>query len=135
MTNSDFLKEITILLDKHGLRFNDIDAVYCDSADPEKIEVFHRNGLNTYPSVKNVRAKIHTTQETKIHIDESCVNLIREMPQYEWKKNKDGELLEEPVKKNDHAVDALCYACFGVRGELSDNKPASSFDVREVYVY
>ena len=135
MTNSEFLEEISILLNKYGLRFKDIDAVYCDSADPEKIEVFHRNGLNTYPSVKNVRAKIHTTQETKIHIDESCVNLIREMPQYEWKKNKDGELLEEPVKKNDHSIDALCYAVFGVRGELSDNKPASSFDVREVYVY
>ena len=50
-------------------------------------------------------------------------------------KNKDGELLEEPVKKNDHAVDALCYACFGVRGELSKDKPASSFDINEVYVY
>ena len=135
MTNSEFLEEITHLLGRFGLRFSDIDAVYCDSADPEKIEVFHRNGLNTYPSVKNVRAKIHTTQETKIHISEECVNLIREIPQYEWKKNKDGELLEEPVKKNDHAVDALCYACFGVRGELSKDKPASSFDMNEVFVF
>ncbi|WP_458456093.1 PBSX family phage terminase large subunit [Methanobrevibacter sp.] len=135
MTNSEFLEEISLLLGKYNLRFNDIDSVYCDSADPEKIEVFHRHGLNTYPSVKNVRAKIHTTQETKIHIDESCVNLIREMPQYEWKKNKDGELLEEPVKKNDHAVDALCYAVFGVRGELSKDKPTGSFDMNEVYVF
>ena len=91
--------------------------------------------MNAYPSVKNVRAKIHTAQETKIHIHERCVNLIREMPQYEWKRNKDGEILDEPVKKNDHAVDALCYAIFGVRGELSSNKPASSFDMNELYVF
>ena len=135
MTNSEFLEEITSLLNKHDLTFNDLDAVYCDSADPEKIEVFCRNGLNAYPSVKNVKAKIHTTQESKIHIDESCVNLIREMPQYEWKKNKDGEILDEPVKKHDDAVDALCYLCYGVRGELSDNRPAGAFDMNEVYVF
>ena len=135
MTNSMFLEEISIVLNRNNLTFRDIDAVYCDSADPEKIEVFCRNGLNCYPSVKNVKAKIHTTQETKVHIKESCVNLIREMPMYQWKKNKDGEIIDEPVKKDDHSIDALCYACFGVRGELSKDKPASSFDINEVYVY
>ena len=135
MTNSEFLRRITDLLAKHNLKYGDLDAVYCDSADPEKIEVFSRNGLNAYPSVKNVKAKIDTTRETKIHIDKRCVNLIREMPQYEWKRNKDGEILDEPVKKNDHAVDALCYAVYGVRGELSDNRPSSAYGSQEIYVY
>ena len=135
MTNSEFLRRITDLLAKHNLKYGDLDAVYCDSADPEKIEVFSRNGLNAYPSVKNVKAKIDTTRETKIHIDKRCVNLIREMPQYEWKRNKEGEILDEPVKKNDHAVDALCYAVYGVRGELSDNRPSSAYSSQEIYVY
>ena len=135
MTNSEFLTEIRSLLMNHNLTFNDLDAVYCDSADPEKIEVFIRNGLNAYPSVKNVRAKIHTAQETKIHIHERCVNLIREMPQYEWKRNKDGEILDEPVKKNDHAVDALCYTCYGVFGKLSNHRPASDFDSSLLKIY
>lgn len=135
MTNSEFLDEINIVLERNGLSYNSLDAVYCDSADPEKIEVFHRNGLNTYPSVKNVKAKIHTAQETRIHIKECCVNLIREMPMYQWRKNKLGEILDEPVKKDDHSIDALCYAIYGVRGELSSDKPASSFDMNEVYVF
>lgn len=135
MTNSEFLEEIHNLLSRHNLGFRDLDAVYCDSADPEKIEVFSRNGLNAYPSVKNVKAKIHTTQETKIHIKECCVNLIREMPQYEWKKNKDGEITDEPVKKNDHAIDSLCYAVYGVRGELSKDRPSSEFDISQLAVY
>ena len=136
MTNSMFLEEIECLLERNGLSKQGVESIYADSADPEKIEVFNRNGLNVYPSVKNVKAKIDTTRETKIHIREKCVNLIREMPMYEWKKNKDGEILDGvPIKKNDHAVDALCYAVYGVRGELSPDKPASAFDMNEFYVY
>ena len=135
MTNSEFLEEISSLLASYDLSFKDLDSVYADAADPEKIEVFYRNGLNIYPSVKDVRAKINTTRETKIHIDESCVNLIREMPMYEWKRNKLGEILDEPVKKNDHAIDALCYAVYGVRGKLSKNKPSSDFSIGEVKIY
>jgi phage terminase large subunit len=135
MTNSEFLDRISNLLAQYNMTFKDVESVYADSADPEKIEVFCRHGLNTYGSVKNVKAKIDTTRETKIHIDPSCVNLIREMPMYEWKRNKDGEILDEPVKKNDHAVDSLCYAVYGVRGELSKDKPASTFDMNEVYIF
>lgn len=135
MKTQEFLSRIHELLDSYELRLSDLDAVYCDSADPEKIQQFCDYGINAYPSVKDVRAKIDTTRETKIHIDQSCVNLIREIPMYEWKKNKDGELLEEPVKKNDHAVDALCYACFGVRGKLSTHKPVSTFDASQLRIY
>lgn len=135
MTNQEFLGNISDLLASHELSFKDIDSVYADAADPEAIEIFCREGLNTYPSVKDVLAKINTTRETKIHIDESCVNLIREMPMYEWKRNKDGEILDQPVKKNDHGVDALCYAVYGVRGKLSKNKPSSKFDISGVKIY
>ena len=135
MTTSEFLDEIASLVSSFDLTFNDIESVYADSADPESIEVFCRNGLNTYGSVKNVKAKIDTARETKIHIKEECVNLIREMPMYSWKRNKDGELLEEPVKRDDHSIDALCYAIYGVRGELSPDKPASTFDMNTITVY
>lgn len=135
MTNDEFLDNIRELLGRYTLSFDDIDSIYADSADPEKIEVFHRAGLNIYPSVKDVKAKIDTTRETRIYIDESCENLIREMPMYEWKKNKDGEILDEPVKKNDHAVDALCYTCYGVFGKLSNHRPASDFDSSLLKIY
>ena len=134
MKTSEFIDKIKETIYAHDLRLNDIDAIYADSADPDKIQTFCDEGLNTYPSVKNVKAKIDATRETKVHIDPSCVNLIREMPMYEWKKNKDGEILDEPVKKNDHAVDALCYCCYGVFGSLSQNRPASDF-TDEIYIY
>ena len=135
MTTYEFLDRIRDLLSSHHLSFDDLDAVYCDSADPEKIEVFFQNGLNTYPSVKNVRDKISTAKATRIYVDESCENLIRELPEYQWKKNKNGEILDEPIKENDHATDALMYAIYGVRGKLSKFSPANSVDLNEIYIY
>ena len=54
---------------------------------------------------------------------------------YEWKRNKDGDILDEPVKKDDHSIDALCYACYGVRGELSKDKPWATFDMSQLKIY
>ena len=133
LTNGELLSEIHDLLGRYDLDFDDLDSVYADAASPDRIEVMCQNGLNCYPSVKDVRAKIDTTRETTIHIDDSCVNLIRELPDYECKRDKYGNILEEPIKENDHAIDAMCYAIYGVRGALSDNKP--SFDASEIYVY
>lgn len=135
MLNDEFLDRIQTLLSNHSLSFGDLDAVYCDSADPEKIRYFFEAGLNTYPSVKDVKAKIETTKATTIHVSPSCANLIRELPQYEWKRNKDGEILDEPVKKWDHGVDALCYAVYGVRGKLSRNKPVTTIDKSQIRIY
>ena len=41
-----------------------------------------------------------------IRINKTCVNLIRELQSYVWKKNSNKE---EPLKSNDHTVDALRY--------------------------
>ena len=135
LTTDDFLNKIRECLVRNNLSFDSLDGVYADSASPENIELFCREGLNTYPSVKNVKAKIETTKMTRIHIHPRCVNLIRELEGYQWKKDKDGNILDEPIKKNDHATDGLMYTVYGVRGSLSDFSPMTSFDLDEVYVY
>lgn len=56
-------------------------------------------------------------------ISPQCGDLIREMETYEWKVRKGAHSAEvqrdEPVKENDHAVDALRYLC------MEDRLPAS----------
>ena len=48
-------------------------------------------------------------------IDKNCVNLIREIESYRYEKNTYGRnYSERPVKKDDHAVDALRYALMGI---------------------
>ena len=135
LTNEELFNRIEQCLHRNGLTVDDLDAVYCDSASPDRIEVLSNYGLNCYPSVKDVKAKIDTTRETKIHVAECCENLIRELPEYQWKKDRDGNILDEPVKKRDHGIDAMCYAIYGVRGSLSKNKPATDFDMSDFSVY
>lgn len=48
-----------------------------------------------------------------IHIDKTCVNFLKEVESYRYMKDKNvtrKNLTEEPIKKNDHAMDAVRYA-------------------------
>ena len=56
------------------------------------------------------------------------------MPNYQWRKDRQGNVLDEPQKINDHAIDALCYGIYGVRGALSKNRPTGNFS-DEIYFY
>ena len=47
---------------------------------------------------------------------------------YSWDSNKAKKGIEEPVKKNDHAVDALRYAIFTAFGEKKHLKWNESSD-------
>ena len=134
MKTGEFYHEIVDLLHKHNLNVRDLDSVYADSADPEKIKDFYDRGMNILPSVKDVKAKIGVTKETRIHIDNSCVNLLNELPDYEYKKDRNGRVLEEPKKEDDHSVDALCYVCFGIRGKTSDYSPSDSVGLGDFYI-
>lgn len=47
-------------------------------------------------------------------VDPSCVNLIREFSSYRFERNRRADrlqMVERPVKRDDHTVDALRYAC------------------------
>ena len=48
----------------------------------------------------------------KIHIVEGSDNIIRERSKYKWKTDKDGNPLPEPVKFDDHAMDAIRYGIY-----------------------
>jgi phage terminase large subunit len=48
----------------------------------------------------------------RLTIDPSCVNTINEFESYVWKPGKD-----EPVKENDHALDAVRYFAHWLYGE------------------
>lgn len=48
--------------------------------------------------------KVQDDERPRLTVDPSCVNVINEFESYVWKDGKD-----EPVKENDHALDALRY--------------------------
>ncbi len=86
--------------------------IYADSAEPMRIEEITRAGFNVYPAKKEVKNGIDYIKRKKIYIHESCAHTIKEIQSYKWKEKKDGEILDEPVKFLDHAMDALRYAVY-----------------------
>jgi phage terminase large subunit len=49
-------------------------------------------------------------QGWKIFVTKDSLNLIEELRNYTWAKDKDGNLLNHPIDKWNHLLDALRYA-------------------------
>lgn len=88
--------------------------IYCDSAEPKTIEEMSRAPYNVFEADKDVWAGIQKVKSMPLYITEKSVNLLKEIKNYKWKTDKEGEVLatEEPVKKDDHLMDAMRYAIF-----------------------
>ena len=104
LTNSDLISRL--------LTFPRLD-IYADSAEPQRIEELKRARLNCYPADKDVKLGIDLVKRQNIKITKRSINVIKEIRGYQRKKDKDGKVLEEPVKFNDHILDALRYAVMG----------------------
>ena len=123
LTNNQLIEKCTDMLFQNQLLPSQLDTGYGDAAEPDRIQEFNDAGFPMDKGIKDVNAKITTTKQTKIHIHPRCVNTIKEIKGYVYKKNNEGIVTDEPAKFNDHAMDALGYGVYGVRGALSPNKP------------
>lgn len=94
-------------------------AMYCDSAEPDRIQMWQNAGYNATGVVKepgSVVAQIDYLKQRKIHIHPDCVNTIKEIQQWSWKKDKKtGLYLDEPVNVFDDAMAALRYSAEPLR--------------------
>lgn len=86
--------------------------IYADAAEPKTIEEIYRAGINILPAVKDVWAGIVGVKSYPLKVKYGSDNLVKELQGYKWRKDKADNVLEEPVKANDHIVDALRYAIF-----------------------
>lgn len=87
--------------------------VTCDNEDSRGLFMLQTAGIKAVPAKKgadSVLNGITWLSGYKIVIDISCQEFINEIQQYHWQEDKDGNVLEKPVKKKDHLLDALRYA-------------------------
>lgn len=75
-----------------------------------------KHGASLQPCNKNEYANILLVnmlmKKKRIKITRNCINLIREIKNYKWKKLKLGEqkdLPEEPIQKDNHLIDCMLY--------------------------
>ena len=59
--------------------------------------------------LEGIKAVSQMMSRGLIRIHKRCVNLLKELPAYCWNPKRSDKGIEEPIKKNDHACDALRY--------------------------
>jgi len=109
LTNSDLIDRMK------ELRIPSTAVVYADCAEPARIEEIYKAGFNIQPAVKDknsVKDGIDFCKRHKLHVMADSVNLLKELSGYKYKEDKDGNILDEPVKFNDHLCDAFRYAIY-----------------------
>jgi PBSX family phage terminase large subunit len=107
--NSEFADDVQALIEPYGVR-----QVYMDpSAESFALEL-RRRGVHVVKADNDVFNGIQTTSSMlrngQVVICKECENLIREVGTYTWDSKKALRGEDEPVKRDDHAVDALRYA-------------------------
>jgi len=90
------------------------DFITCDSAEPKSISEMTNYGLYTRPAKKgqgSVETGIKFLQSfKKIYIHPDCKNVLDEFNNYDYKVDKNGDILSEPVDAFNHALDAIRYS-------------------------
>jgi PBSX family phage terminase large subunit len=108
-TNSEFALDIQKFLEDYNVR-----QLYIDPSAAAFKKDLQKIGITTIDANNEVLDGITITssemQKGNLVIHERCPNLIREIESYVWDEKESKKGYDEPVKKNDHAVDALRYA-------------------------
>ena len=97
--------------------------IIADSSEQKSIEEIRREGIQRIkPAVKgqgSVLQGIQKLQQFQIIVSPGCVNLIEELSNYSWTKDKaTNEYINVPIDRWNHGIDALRYSLQCVEGRI-----------------
>ena len=84
--------------------------IYADHAEPKSIEELRRYKFNVKEADKDVWNGILKVKSLSVYYTYNSKNIHNERLSYKWKTNSNNDIIEEPVKSNDDAMDAIRYA-------------------------
>lgn len=86
--------------------------IVADSAEPKSIQDLTNAGFYVEAARKgpdSIKASIDRLQQYDIRITKNSLNLIKELRQYKWAKDREGKSLNAPEDVMNHAIDCLRY--------------------------
>jgi phage terminase large subunit len=105
LLNSD----ISNLLKSHDVK----DIIYADSAEPKSIAELSSYGHLILPVKKgkdSIVYGINLINQNDIYVTSRSHNLIHELQNYIWMKDREGVKLNKPIDAFNHCIDAARYA-------------------------
>lgn len=109
LTNADLIKRLPSLIHSKAA------YIYADGSRPEHIEEIKRAGWNIHPADRkpgSVKPRIDYCKRQRLYIMDTNVELKKELEGYTWKKDKDGNPLDEPVKYKDDGINSFEYPIY-----------------------
>lgn len=98
--------------------------IYADCAEPKSIAEIGNAGYRIIPSDKDAPVKsdkrvyqIQWVKGWQLKVTKDSLNLIKELRNYTWAKDRDGRMLNVPIDGWDHLLDAMRYALFSKFGK------------------
>ncbi len=108
------------------------ETIRCDSAEPKSIMELTQHEINAIGAIKgpgSVNYGIQWLQQFDcIAIHKELQDVVNEFTIYQFKKNKDGKTLNEPVDANNHVIDGTRYAW---SDEYMGNKPGKRYTKKD----
>ena len=105
-------RDLSIYLKENKL--NQI-ITFCDSAEPKSIEELRQMDVWAKGAIKgqgSINAGISLLKEFEIIVSSESSNLQKEQLTYFWEELKDGTIINKPIDKNNHLMDALRYSVY-----------------------
>ena len=106
--NAEYARDVEQFLEPYGVK-----GIYIDPAAASMKLELQRKGFPVFDGDNDVWNGIQkmTSEmaEGNLFVLNCCSNLIREIETYSWNSKKSQQGDDEPIKKGDHAVDALRY--------------------------
>lgn len=103
-------QDIVNLMNENGV--SEYHQIYGDSAEPKSIDEIYKYGFNIRPVIKgadSINFGISILQEYSFGVTERSVNLIKELRNYVWDTDKNGNKINKPIDSYNHAIDAMRY--------------------------
>ena len=89
------------------------EMIWADSAEPKSIAELKTYGQLIEPVKKgrdSIVYGINLMNQNKMYVTKRSTNLIKELRSYIWMTDKEGNTLNKPIDKWNHAIDASRYA-------------------------
>ena len=97
---------------------------YADSAEPKSIEEIRRTGKPIKGVTKgrdSINFGIQVMQTQDYLVTQQSTNIIKELRNYSWDKDRTGNKLNKPIDAYNHSIDAIRYhemETIGIRHEI-----------------
>ncbi len=88
--------------------------IYADASAKQSIAEINGAGHRCYEAIKDVKHSIDLCKRQVFHVLKNSPHLPQELRGYHWKRDKNGELEDKPVKYKDDACDAFRYGVYGL---------------------